>query len=186
MVNYREILRLDSLNYSQRQISASAHSSRHTIHSVLETAKKMGVAWPLEDSITNAVLESTFFPERNSTQNIRKEPDYGYIHNELAKSGVSLSLLWNEYCEDCHSTKHTPYMYSQFCNKYRKWARLTKAMMHIHHKPGDTMQVDWAGSTIPVHDKITGETHDANLFIAVLPCSCKTYAEACENMRSET
>lgn len=35
MVNYREILRLDSLNYTQRQIAASVHSSRNTISEVL-------------------------------------------------------------------------------------------------------------------------------------------------------
>ena len=28
-------------------------------------------------------------------------PDMEYIHKEMAKSGVTLSLLWNEYCESC-------------------------------------------------------------------------------------
>ena len=31
MVDYREILRLNSLKYTQRQIAASVHSSRNTI-----------------------------------------------------------------------------------------------------------------------------------------------------------
>ena len=26
------------------------------------------------------------------------EPDYPYIHRELAKPGVTLTLLWEEYC----------------------------------------------------------------------------------------
>lgn len=34
MVNYREILRLTSLGYTQRQIAASVHSSRSTISEV--------------------------------------------------------------------------------------------------------------------------------------------------------
>ncbi|UYO61083.1 hypothetical protein LNN31_09815 [Acetobacterium wieringae] len=42
MVNYREILRLNSLNYTQRQIAASVHSSRNTIREVLEVAAKAG------------------------------------------------------------------------------------------------------------------------------------------------
>ena len=78
-----------------------------------------------------------------------------------------------------------PIYVTQFCDKYRWWARTTKATMRIHHKPGDAMQVDWAGNTIPVYDKITGEVADAYLFVAVLPCSCKAYAEACDNMRTE-
>ena len=75
--------------------------------------------------------------------NPRKEPDYSYKHKELAKPGVNLTLLWTEYCSDCYASKLTPYMYTQFCDKYRKWARLTKATMRITHKPEDAMQVDW-------------------------------------------
>ena len=48
-------------------------------------------------------------------------------------------------------------MSTQFGDKYRKWARITKATMRITHKPGDAMEVDWAGDTIPVFDPVTGE-----------------------------
>ena len=56
MVNYREILRLNSLNYTQRQIAASVHSSRNTIREVLEAAAKAGIEWPLDEAATNEVL----------------------------------------------------------------------------------------------------------------------------------
>lgn len=69
-------------------------------------------------------------------------------------------------------------MTTQFGDKYRAWARITKATMRIHHKPGDAMQVDWAGDTLSVYDSMTGEITPAYLFIAVLPCSCYIYAEA--------
>lgn len=185
MVNYREILRLTSLGYSQRQIAASVHSSRSTISEVQALARKVGLTLPLVDSITNEVLLKTFYPERITATNPRIEPDYSYIHKELAKSGVNLSLLWTEYCEKAYTNGLTPYMYSQFCDKYRHWARITKATMRIQHKPGDAMQVDWAGTTIPLYDKYTGDITDVYLFVAVLPCSCKAYVEPCENMKSE-
>ena len=184
MVNYREILRLDSLNYSQRQIAASVKSSRNTIREVLESAARANIKWPLEKEVTNEILFATFYPDK-AANNPRREPDYSYIHKELAKNGVNLTLLWHEYCESCVNSGHTPYMYSQFCEKYRYWARITKATMHIQHKPGDVMQVDWAGNTIPIHDKVTGEVEDAYLFVAVLPCSCYVYARACADMASE-
>lgn len=185
MVNYREILRLTGLGYSQRQIAASVHSSRSTISEVQALARKAGLTLPLDDSITNELLLKTFYPERVTAINPRAEPDYGYIHKELAKSGVNLSLLWTEYCEKAYTNGLTPYMYSQFCDKYRHWARLTKATMRIQHKPGDAMQVDWAGTTIPLYDKYTNDIADVYLFVAVLPCSCKAYVEPCENMKSE-
>ena len=77
-------------------------------------------------------------------------------------------------------------MYTQFTDNYRKWARVTKATMRIKHKPGEVMQVDWAGNTIPVYDRADGFETAAYLFIAVLPCSCYVYAEACPDMKSES
>ena len=74
----------------------------------------------------------------------------------LAKPGVTLTLLWEEYCRKCYEGGHTPYMSTQFGDKYRKWARITKATMRIQHKPGDAIQVDWAGDTVPVYDSVTG------------------------------
>ena len=47
------------------------------------------------------------------------------------------------------------------------------------------MQVDWAGDTIPIQDPVTGEQSAAYLFVAVLPCSYYTYAEACDDMKTE-
>jgi transposase len=170
MVNYREILRLNSLKYSQHQIAVSVHSSRNTIREVLQSAKSLGLEWPLDDSATNEVIMALLYPNRNDAVNPRKEPDYSYIHRELAKPGVNLTLLWTEYCSECNAQGHTPYMYSQFCDKYRHWARITKATMRIRHKPGDAMQVDWAGTTIQYQDPITGKTQDTYIFAAVLPC----------------
>lgn len=49
MVNYREILSLTSLGYSQRQIAASVHSSRSAISEVQGLARKTGLTFPLDD-----------------------------------------------------------------------------------------------------------------------------------------
>ena len=76
-------------------------------------------------------------------------------------------------------------MSTQFGDKYRKWAHITKATMRIQHKPGDAIQVDWAGDTVPVYDSVTGAQSAAYLFVAVLPCSCYAYAKACDDMKIE-
>ena len=185
MINYREILRLMSLGYTQQQIALSLHCSRNTVRDVRNASDRIGIKWPLDDTVTNEDLESHFHPEKNATDVLRKEPDYEYIHSELAKKGVNLSLLWSEYCADCYANGENPYMYTRFCTKYRRWARVTKATMRIQHKPGEVMQVDWAGNTIPIHDA-SGNEDKAYVFVAVLPCSCYAYAEACPDMLSET
>lgn len=144
MVDYVEILRLSSdPKNSQRCIASIVHCSRHTIRAVLEAAKKAGLSWPLDDTVTNEMLKRILFPERATAETLHTPPDYPYIHRELARPGVNLTLLWTEYCRRCENKGTTPYMYTQFCEKYRQWARITKATMRIQHKPGDAMQVDW-------------------------------------------
>ena len=102
--------------------------------------------------MTNEELLTLLFPAKVEMANKRKELDYTYIHRELARPGVNLTLLWTEYCNTCNAEDVTPYMYSQFCDKYRHWAHVTKATMRIKHKPGEVMQVDWAGTTLQYQD----------------------------------
>ena len=185
MTDYREILRLRGLQYSQRAIARSVRCSRNTVEKVLSVSAQLHLAWPLSDDITNAELEQLLFPNRHKASSQYAEPDYPYIHRELARSGVTLSLLWEEYCAKCQEAGQRPYMSTQFGERYRRWARVTTATMRIQHKPGDAMQVDWAGDTIPLQDPVTGEQSAAYLFVAVLPCSYYTYAEDCDDMKTE-
>lgn len=185
MVNYREILRLNSLKYTQTDISTSLKTSRNTIREVIKLAKDKDISWPLEESVTNSVLEGLLYPEKTEKANVFCQPDYEYIHKELARPGVTMSLLHAEYLAKCADAAQIGYQKTQFYDKYTTWARKTKATMRIHHKPGDAMEVDWAGNTLPITDSVTGETTDAYLFVAVLPCSCFAYVELCRNMQSE-
>ena len=62
MIDYREILRLDSLGYSRRRISSMVNSSHHTVEDTLKAAHDTGITWPLEDDVTNAELQGILFP----------------------------------------------------------------------------------------------------------------------------
>ena len=88
---------------------------------------------------------------------VYKMPDYEWVHREMQKSGVTLSLLWVEYCEQCRQNGELPYKSTQFNKYYADYVHKTKATMHLEHKPGETMQVDWAGQTAALVDTDTGE-----------------------------
>ena len=105
-------------------------------------------------------------------------PEYEQIHKEMQRSGVTLSLLWVEYCEQYRATGELPYQSTQFNKYYADYVRKTKDTMHLNHKPGETMQVDRAGDTMGIVDTDTGELIPAYLFVAVLPYSGYAYAEA--------
>ena len=185
MVDYREILRLKSLRYSNADIAKCVHSSRNTVQEVLSIAEALRVRWPLTDDVTNQSLQALFYPGRNKQNEERMIPDYPKIHTELAKKGVTLTLLWTEYCSEARAAGKIPYMSTQFGDNYRKWARITKATMRITRKPGDTMEVDWAGATLNIYDPVTGAITPGYLFVAVLSCSLYVYAEVCPNMKQE-
>ena len=177
MTEYREILRLYSQGISQRAIAESLSCSRNTVAKVLQRAKELSIAWPLTPETTDAVLDKLFYPDSVTPTN-RRLPDNEYIHKEMAKKGVSLRLLWNEYCEDCKANRELPLMYSQFCYYYQQYSQKTRATMHIPRKPAEQIEVDWAGKTMVLTDRISGELCRACLFVGVLPYSQYAYVEA--------
>lgn len=185
MVNYREILRLWSLGNNITQIAYAIKSSRHTIRDVERLADEKGIYWPIVEQLSNKQIHDLLYPEKQNKVQVYLDPDCGYIHKELAKKGVNMSLLHTEYKVKCADAGLVHYSYSQFCDIYRNWARKTKATMRIHHKPGDAMEVDWAGGTLPITDPVTGIKDPAYLFVAVLPCSWDAYAELCGDMKLE-
>lgn len=126
MTDYREILRLNDQGISQRGIAASLECSRNTVAKVLEQAKLHNLVWPVLKETTNAVLKELLFPLQELSS-MRLLPKFEHIYTELGKSGVTLSLLWNEYCEQCRLSGQIPYKYTQFCKLYREYAKKNKA-----------------------------------------------------------
>lgn len=183
MIAYREILRLHANGFSNRSIAASCSCSRNTAASVLAEAERKEVRWPLEKDMDDPSLQQLLFPEKGKTD-IRKTPDVSLIHKEMAKSGVTLSLLWHEYEMSCRENQEIPYSYRQFCRFYEKYVHTSKATMRIKRKPGEALEVDWTGQTAKIKDAITGEIQPAYVFVAVLPCSQYAYVEAFLSMNA--
>ena len=143
MTNYRKILEMHSQGHSQRSIEASVHCSHQTVRSVLDRAQELHITWPLDDDVTNEALDELLYGRRESSPTPYAVINYEYIHQQLSQKGVTLTLLWQEYCEAAYANGETPYMSTQFGDKYRRWAMVTKATMRVTHKPGDIMQCRW-------------------------------------------
>ncbi len=140
-------------------------------------AKAAGLSWPLPDGLTGEQLEARLYPDRAVSGRAIPafaRPDWQYIHKELRRKGVTLSLLWVEYRQE----HPDGYGYSQFCHHYREWKKLLNPTMRQKHKAGEKLFVDYAGQTVPVVDPETGEIRAAQIFVATLGASNYTYAEA--------
>ena len=184
MTNYREILRLKKLGLNNSQIAQSISCSRTTVIQVLNAAKEKGISYPLTEDLSDRKLSELLFPSDRSKPEY-KMPDYEYVHRELQKNGVTLNLLWLEYCEKCRGEGELPYQLTQFKKHYRDYAVKNNATMHLNHKPGEIMQVDWAGDTATVIDTDTGEAIPAYVFVSSLPYSGYAYVEAFFSMNQE-
>ena len=177
MTDYREILRLAEVGLSRTSIGVALGYSRNTVAEVLRRAQIKGVRLPLPDDMGDRELADLLFPEKAKDQSHRM-PDCEKVHKELGKRGVTLTLQWEEYCEECRQSGEIPYAFTQFRFHYHRFVQTTKATMHLDHKPGENMEVDWAGQTGAVVDKVTGESLPAYVFVATLPCSGYSYVEA--------
>jgi len=176
MTNYREILRLKHLGINNSQIAESMMLSRQTVVTALKRAAAQELDWQSAESLSDRELTAKLFPNGTDASNYLM-PDYDYIHKELAKPGVTQQLLWFEYCEKNKDSGKIPYQLTQFKTHYREYLTTAKATMHISRKPGETMEVDWAGQTAHLTDSDTGEMIPAYLFVAALPYSGYAYAE---------
>lgn len=102
MTNYREILRLDSLGLNKTQIAEAYGCSRTTAIQTLLLAKENRLQYPLPDSMSDKQLADLLIPTAAGKPAFRI-PDYEYVHRKLQKNGVTLNLLWLEYCDACRS-----------------------------------------------------------------------------------
>jgi transposase len=171
-----EILRLKhECGRSNREIGISCGIGSSTVNDYLQRAKTAGLNWPLPVELNDQALEQILFPSSGPRVAIRDAPDFEEIHKELqSRKSMTLSLLWEEYKE-----KHTGgYQYSWFCQSYRDWASRLDVVMRHEHRAGEKLFVDYAGQTVNVINRETGEIHKAQIFVAVLGASNYTYAEA--------
>ena len=140
---------------SNTMIASNVGSSRNTVSEVWKPVQEKGLSWPVPAALTNRDLEQILYPERTHREG-RLMPDYEYVYNELAKPNVTLSLLWAEYCAKCEAADAIPCQHTQFNEKYHAYAESKKVTLRISRKPGELMEVDWAGSTLAVTDSISG------------------------------
>ena len=160
---------------SIRAIARTLGVSPSTVGDYIRRAKVAGLSWPLPEGMDERALEARLFPGAGVPAPAQRAmPDWAHVHTELRRKGVTLSLLWQEY-----KAEHPDgIQYSQFCERYRAFRQGVDVVMRQSHRAGEKLFVDYAGHTVPVVDRESGELREAQVFVAVLGASSYTYAEA--------
>jgi transposase len=170
----REVLRLKAeARWSDREIAAAIGSARSTVQECLRRARVAGITWPLPAECDDEALAARLYPHAPAPARY-PTPDFAIIHAELARKGVTRMLLWQEYkARHAHGCQ-----YSAFCRDYDAWRGRQDAVMRFEHAPGDKLFVDYAGLTMDIIDRSSGEVRPAQIFVAALGASNFTYVEA--------
>ena len=175
MRKIREALRLRAEGFSGRRVAQSLSVGRATISEYFRRADVEGLSWPLPDALSDADLEQRLFPySAGEARGSVPQPDWTYVHAELRRKGVTLSLLWEEY----RGVHPDGYGYSRYCELYTRWEGKLSPVMRQRHPAGERLFVDYAGHTVDVVCPKTGEVRTAQIFVAALGASNDTYVEA--------
>lgn len=171
---------------SRNLIASARHISRGSVSDVFHIADAKGITYADIENLSDQDVYHMFYPDKHAVTDMYHDPDYGGVHKELKKVGVTLKLLWGQYKDKCRTDNTIPMGYTKFCEGYSDYTISNKLTNHLEHKPGIATEVDWSGPTMSYLDRDTGEVIAAYLFVATLPYSQYSYVEPCLDMKQDT
>ena len=183
MIQVRRIVQLKVEGLSKLKISESLHIHRGTLDTYISKLLASGKSFPEllecnDKQLMALVYGDPATPKADSRiDDLKKHMDY--FKAELSRVGVTRKILWEEY----QLAYPEGYHYTQFCEHFARHIQCTKATMHLSHRAGDYLQVDFAGKNLHYVDVQTGEIISCPVLICTLPFSGYTYVEALPSAR---
>lgn len=174
MRTIKDVLRLKlDAQLSHEQIASALRISKGVVAKYVSLAAANGLDWATASTLTENELARRLLPGPVPRTDYVL-PEFGRIHHEMRRKGVTLSLLWEEYQADhAHQTDRLTYRYTQFCELYNQYRKQLKRSMRQIHRAGEKLFVDYAGPTIPL-----SEGGRAHIFVGAMGASNYSFAYA--------
>lgn len=172
----REIARLHfyDIDQTSRALARATGVSPNTVRTMRDRLRNAGLPWShlqdLDDDAWRVALKTT----DHSIAQRKATPDWEWVHGEMQRPDATLEQLWREWKEN----EPTGVGYTQFTTGYRAYCNTLHVVMRRIHRPGEKMFVDFAGRTVEIRSPTGGPSTQAQIFVAVLGHSNKTYIEA--------
>jgi transposase len=162
----KDVLRLKfDGGFSHDRIAASLGISKGVVTKYIGLAGAAGLDWASACDMDEGDLERRLLGKPTGPAGYA-QPDYGRIHQELRRKGMTLTLLWEEY--QAEFADRQTYRYTQFCEHYKAFTKRLKRSMRQIHRAGEKLFVDFAGPTLPL---TTGRR--AHIFVAAMGASAR-------------
>jgi transposase len=172
----KDVLRLKwHAQLSHEQVAATLKISKGVVAKYLGLATAAGLDWDTVQAWSEQQLSTALQPRSAASLPV-VVPDWGRIHRELDRKGVTLMLLWQEYVEA--NPQARTWRYTQFCEHYKAFAATLKRSMRQHRRAGEKMFIDYAGSTVALTDGAR-----AQVFVSAMAASSRVFACATPTQR---
>lgn len=177
MSRVRQIIKLYNQGIGKKKIGTRLGMSKNTVKLYIETYYSLKITWDELSRLDDFELNKLFHPPRELILNDKVQQLYDFfpeMEKQLRKRGMTIAMQFRQYKERYPDSLGE----TSFYFYYQRWKKKVYPAMHIEHKAGDKMYIDFAGGTLPYVDTDTGEIRDAQVFIAILGWSQYVYIEA--------
>lgn len=161
---------------SARAIAEKADACHNTVSRYRNLLHEHGLSWPQVKAMTPRDLEAVLNPGRAHARGTFIEPDWSYIHREMARDGVTESLLHGEY-EDAHPDGPTMSPRT-FSRRYAEYVDSLRVCMRQPRLPGHHLFVDYSGKRPYITDPVTNDRRPVELWVSCVGISRKAFAHA--------
>lgn len=185
MQKLRQLIRLYSQGKGTKAIAGFMSMSRTTVKKYLGRLKASGMGMDqvleLNDKDLSDLLQEKEVAPPVSPRLQVLESLLPLYCKRLKRKGVTRKMLFDEYREKYPDG----YSHSRFCEYILRHHEVNNVVMHLDHKAGDKLFIDFAGKKLSIVDKDSGEIIPVETFVAILPCSQLTYVEAVSSQKKE-
>ncbi len=182
MSKLRHVLKLHCQGHSKLSISTLTRVSRNTVKKYLNAFIALHTTWEEVSQLSDKDLDELFCKEPEVVMDRRLKHLYDFFksnEHRLKRRGVTRLALYRDYC----NATSEGYSQTSYYFHFNLWNRRAQPSMHMTHKSGDKMYVDFTGEKLEVVDPLSGELKKMEVFVAILGGSQYTYVEAVESQR---
>jgi transposase len=184
MSKVRQIIKLYSQQMGKRKIGERLGMSRHTVKLYIDHFHSLATTKEELFKLSDFELNKLFHPPKEILLNDRLRHLHDFfpvMKKQLARRGMTVARQFMEF----KALHPQSYGETSFYHYYNQWCKKVNPSMHMEHKVGDKMYVDFAGATLPYVDIDTAEIKHAQVFVAILGWSQYAYVEAMPNQTIE-
>jgi transposase len=158
---------------SNREIAERCHVSHNTVGRYRERLEEEGLTWAQIVELSEPQIDARLNNGREKAKQRFIEPDWSYVHAELHWTGVTLTLLYEEYAGGVEAGQMSD---REFRRRYDRYKRSLGLVMRQVRRPGEELFVDYSGKRPSITDPATGVRQPVELWVGVLGAGRKTFA----------